>query len=619
MLSRLITSVLILALSNSLIAQLLDDSTELVYGPATVRIIYENDLLENRESLTELDTSLTNLEASNNIPGRLNSFQHLGNIGTALFPIFYDAPIQIGVKSGYNAYDLYYPKPSDRKYYDTKSPFMELMVTLGGLGRSMVDFSYSQNINPNWNFGVNISKYNIDKQIGAEQTEGDRNVERTSGDIYTYYYHPDKPYKLMASLSSTSHKLDETGGILVAEDASDAARFQYQDSNIKLEDARNEETRTSLHIYQEYGFFDQFQLYHELDRNTQSNFFNDNADNNALTYDEFYLQFLLDSDSSYQQSDFSSFSNQIGLKGSLGNIYYRFYLKNRIVDQDYLYNDPFKRTIENYIGGLTKFTWKDIFQIQADAELLQTGEFKLNGKLESDLINVGYNATRYKQTNLVQQYFGNHHEWENNFSQGFNNNLWGEVKLNLGKMEVRPSINLNTLDNLVYFDTLIRPNIISDPIVMSQIGTEINLSFGGKKEHNKGFRFENEVLYTLVSGNDKDLIRIPSLFYNGKFYWEGMLFNKTAPVQIGTNIHARTAYFAHNYTPSIQQYFLQDSDELPGFVTADVFASMQVSKIFLYLKVVYANMLPESGYFVTPLYPGQRRVLDLGVRWLFFD
>ena len=26
-----------------------------------------------------------------------------------------------------------------------------------------------------------------------------------------------------------------------------------------------------------------------------------------------------------------------------------------------------------------------------------------------------------------------------------------------------------------------------------------------------------------------------------------------------------------------------------------------------------------DGYFVTPYYPGQKKVLDLGVRWYFFN
>ena len=47
---------------------------------------------------------------------------------------------------------------------------------------------------------------------------------------------------------------------------------------------------------------------------------------------------------------------------------------------------------------------------------------------------------------------------------------------------------------------------------------------------------------------------------------------------------------------------------------------MQVQNFRVFLKMTHFSQFDKfDGYFVTPYYPAQKKVLDLGVKWYFFN
>ena len=603
-------------------AQITDDSSRLVYGPSTTKIIYETSLKNNLEAEQALDTSLHTFENFAAYDRRGRYYQDLGNNGTAMGAIFPTLPNTIGKTSGFHAYDYYFKKPDDFKYYNSKSPFMDVGAVFGSQGRATVDFGFTANVSPTWNVGIDVSRITSDKQIGAERTQGDANVRNTLYDIYTYYQHPEKPYHLMFNYTGLSHKVDETGGVLVlTEDPLLFEFFQYRDSDIQLEDAVSEANYTNVHLYHEYALFKQFQLYHQLDRGRRRNNFTDSEDAASITgydtYLDFYDQFLFDADSTEDRAEFREFSNEVGLKGTISSVFYRFYVRRRDVDMSYTFLNPGNEQ-ENYLGGLTRFVWKD-FNVQGEAEFLPTGEFFLNGTLKSNLLEASYTTMRYKPSYLMDSYFGNHYEWRNNFSQGFSNKLAGGLNLKLKTLSFHPRIELLNLDDFYYFN---QSGIVSQAVgsaLVSRFGGKLNYFLSTNRTYGSGFHFENEFFYSQSSGNAGNLIRIPELFYNGRHYWRGNIFDHSVPIEVGLNFHAKSAYFGNAYAPAIQQFILQDEFEIDSFFAADFFFNMRIDKVFAFFKITHANQPANGGYFVTPFYPGQRRSFDLGVRWLFFD
>ena len=115
-------------------AQILDDTTQLVYGPHSTEFFYEDDIKYNTGKRYAMDTSLTSVHRTNWADRNNKLYQSLGNLGTALTPTFYQFPTIVGLRPGYQAYDPYLPGVGNIKYYDTKSPFIDLNLIFWGPG-----------------------------------------------------------------------------------------------------------------------------------------------------------------------------------------------------------------------------------------------------------------------------------------------------------------------------------------------------------------------------------------------------------------------------------------------------------------------------------------------------
>ena len=616
---------LLIGLPSSSFSQILDDSTILVYGPSTLNVILEENLKSNDKRLVFIDTLVGKLDQFTAYDRSDYKLQNLGNIGTALFPVFYDLPNAIGAHAGYHAFDPLTTQPTDIQYYDTKSPFMKLNVVFGGKNRSLANFSFTQNIQPDWNFGFEYFRSTADKQIGTE-TINDRNVINTVLNVHSSYRHPNKPYQVLFNLISFNNDVDETGGLYFDDvdsliDKED--KFQYENNSIFLENAKVKDSRITFHLYQQYDLFKNFQLYHQFDQGKQVNLFSDFNENNGGggDYKDYYDQFLIDPDSTYHKSTFRTLSNEVGLIGKLSSIFYRFYIKNRVVKHEALYFNPMSRKVENYLGGRVDFRWKEIFEIQGSAELMQTGEYNFKGSLKSELINLEYKSMLYQPSSLKQRFFGNHYDWDHDFDNVFSNQINGFLSFNWWQFQFIPKISLTSYSNYVYFAQDKMPNVAADANLISQLGGEINLFLPTNKTLSYGFRFKNEVIFTKVSGGQSDAFRIPTTFLNMKAYWEGSWFNHTIPVQIGIDVHHKSAYYANAYDPVTQQFYLQNDEKIfEGYsYPTNLFWNMRIEKVFLFIKSTHISQPNDGGYFVTPKYPGQQRVLDFGFKWLFFD
>ena len=589
---------------------ILDDSTQLVYGPTTSAYTFQRNIKFNQPKFQTIDTSMLNLERFTTRDRLGQTYQDLGNNGTAMWPTFFQTPDRIGARPGFDAYNIYVKTPDDIKYYDTKSPFINLFAGLGGQGRSLVDFSFSRNVNPNWNLGFDITKLTSDKQIGAIRNEGDRNVVGTTFDFYSYYKSPNGKYTMLANVISFTHTVDETGGVLVAEDdTTRAGIFEYQDAVINLRTAENTDKRLQLHQYHQYQYSDFLAFYLETDYITRSHGFTETD----LGGNDFYGEVLIDESETSDAADFKSLENEAGIKGNIDKFFYNLYIRRRDLAFTYKYYKPFTTIGENYGGARLRFDLNERNNLDSHFEFLQGGNYKLTGTLTNPLFNVKYESKLFQPGLMQQDFFGNHYEWHNNFSNIFTNELEGKINVPLSFGVLSPKVTFKTIDNYTYFDQQIRPAQADGGILVSTYGLDLNLSLKNM------FFLQGDARFTTVTGESADFLRIPDFFFNGKLYYEGKWFNDYMPVQVGVNFYYRSEYFANSYDPIIQQFYLQDDFLLESYMAADLFLNMRVDKVFIFAKMTHINMPNGDGYIVTPFYPGQERVFDLGVRWLFFD
>ncbi len=606
-------SLLLLFLSLSAIAhsQIVDDSTKLVYGPTTTVYTYEKYVQEIDSIFFPIDTLIKDLEKFEFIQKSKIPYQNLGVNGTALKPVYYQLPQTIGKTAGYEAFSPYFKTTEDFKYYNSRSPFMDLTVAFGGNNRTNIDFSFSRNINPNLNIGFDIHRINSDKQIGAQTNIGDNNVISTTVDIYTYYASENKKYTLLFHSLKFTHKVKETGGIVVDDFTDERLQYLYLDAEIQLRSALAEDVRVRYHLFQQYSVKPFFQIYHVFDRIKQENFFSDfSIDTTNVHYGSAFIS----ADTTNEASRFSEIKNQVGIKGKFSSkLFYNMYLKRRDIDFTHNNTGGVLRTSENFIGAKLKYIHNENNDIESSFELLPTGEYFLKGQLNNKYFKAAYTSSIYKPSYFVERFSSNQYDWTNSFNSTFVNAIEGSMDLEFGIFSFNPKVSVSTINDYIYFDKDKLP-------AQADLALINKYTLGIDFELNNGLRFENEVIFNGVSGDGKDAFRIPKWAVNGKWYYDGIAFNDYMQFQVGMNLRWQSAFYANAYDPVTQQFYVQDEFNVKSYFVADIFFVFKAKKARIFAKITHVNQPAEGGYMATPFYPGQQRILgDLGIRWLFFD
>ena len=602
-------------------AQILDDSTQLVYGPRTTNYIKEADLLYHTDKVYHPDTLIRHFHRFT-APEILDyRVQNLGNLGTALGPVFYAAPEIVGERTGYYVYDHWFNAPEDIRYYNTRSPYTDLTYILGGNGRSIVDVTHSRNVTPNWNVGFDFRRLTADKQLGPTRRRDDKQVVSTAYDLFTYYHTKDRRYHLMANFSRIKHSVNESGGIAVAAEPEDLTNIiRYEDSRIRLQNAQSQLLRINYHVYQQYKLSELGGVYHRLTRQTQSNQYL----NTSLASDiGYYNQVLISPDSTTDRLHQQSWQNELGLKGELNNLYYRLYYKRRDIQYEPQYLPAIYES-EDYTGFSLRLAADSSLMLSTEGEYLWGGFYKAQAFVRFKWLEGSIRRTRYKPAFIQENYFGNHDEWHKEFEAPVASELKASVHLPLGRLQFRGGAKASVVENHIYFtaDSLqgtkrawnIRPEQASSSAQLLSPFAFMRWEFAPR------FFWENELTYTQVSGKSADVFNVPTWLYNGSLYFEGEMFGGNLYGQLGFDAHWKSAYYANAYDPVTQQFLVQNDFLVPAYPIVDVFFGFRIARTRVFVRMSHLNQgFPADGYFITPYYSGTGRTFDLGIDWLFFD
>lgn len=608
-------------------SQIVDDSTKNVYGPKTTLWITENDIYQNKNNYQPLDTAINDYHRWTFIQKLNNFYQDLGNVGTALNPIFPQAPVAIGATPGYSTYAPYFDLAEPR-YFDSKSPYTRILVVWGGDGRARSHIEFTRNINPRWNFGFNYRPILVDKQV-QRTGKGDRQTVSHYYDLYTSYKSKNERYQLLASYRRMRHRVFENGGILLTSIDSTYSGYFNENAGPYLVAAQSEELRNVIHVFHQYQLASPFQLYHKADFTRQRNLFA-NVRANETNYDQYFTYTNPDSDiNTTNVSDgtqFNTMVNEFGFKGKAAFFYYSLFYKLRLYNTSNKYLDhlalPYdKRGVENYLGGQIAFRFDSLSELAGQAEYLLDGNYRLTAQLRTPWLDATGTSALVKPGFLPQAYRGSHHEWINNFNDPFTNQLSAFLKVKWGRLFVSPGATYTALSNYIYYRENDRTN--EPAVVAAQSGGNQQLFVPELRMSLRFFRhvyLRPQVLYTSFLNNDGNVLRIPKWFANTQLAYENMLFKGNLQVQIGVDAHWRSEYAALNYDPAIQQYFIQDRTTARAFPLVDVFFNGKFKRGRFFVK--YHNLqqaITRLGYLPTPNYRGQGNILDFGFDLILFD
>lgn len=612
-------------------SQIIDDTTKQVYGPKTSRFFYEEDVLQNRTTTHFIDTTIRNFHRFTYVQRYNNLYQDLGNIGTSIRPIYYQVPEAIGVSPGFHGYDLYWDQERIR-YFDTKSPYSNMGVIIGGKGRSLTRVVYSRNITPQWNFGANFRTLYIDKQV-ERGGKGDRNVVSTYYDFNTTYQNKDSTYRLFFNFQRQNHRAIETGGILDGKFKEYDELFQDNNQNA-LQEASSNELRINVHFAHQYRLGDALQVYHVFDRYRQGERF---VDVPAAEPGGYYDYVELDSPKVSDRAKFKTVRNEFGIKGNLAKLFYSGYYVLR--DYSMTYNNLNAQHdsigiktqgLEHYLGGRMALRLDSIGEISARAELLQTGNYRLEGSIRSRWFEASLKQVQYAPSFLQNLYRGNFDVWENNFSDINVTQINGYLHYRSPVFSISPGVTFTRIGNYVFFKA--DDYLLSDgrpqpqkvlPVQTSgeqvMVLPEVRVELVAARH----LYFRGQGIFAKVLENSGNAIQIPELFVNGQIAYENIFFNGNLDMHAGVDVHYKSAYTPLAYDVPIQQFYVQhetDAFRAPDFPIIDVFLNGRIKRARIFVK--YNNILQlftKQGYIPTPYYVGQRNVLDFGFDWSFYD
>ena len=219
--------------------------------------------------------------------------------------------------------------------------------------------------------------------------------------------------------------------------------------------------------------------------------------------------------------------------------------------------------------------------------------------------------TSLKEPDYYQQHiFTNHYKWDNDFSKISTTKVEGSLSIPRWKLDA--SVGYALLSNNIYYDTLgiVRQN--TKP--MSVLTASLRKDFSVWK-----FHFDNQAL--LQFSSDPDVMPLPLLALNLRYYFQLDVVKNIMQMQIGLNGTFTTKWYAPAYNPVLGVFHNQNAEKYGNSPVVDAFVNVQWKRACIFVKVMNVNMgwpFEQADYFTAAGYIGTQRVLKFGINWPFY-
>lgn len=175
------------------------------------------------------------------------------------------------------------------------------------------------------------------------------------------------------------------------------------------------------------------------------------------------------------------------------------------------------------------------------------------------------------------------------------------------------SVYYQSVYNYLYFDNIATPRQYAGTINNTGVSADfIKIFF---KHLGVGLNY----LYQNTS--DKERVRIPQNTLSAKLFFNGNLFRNNMQLQFGIQAQQYSSFYAYNYMPSTQAFYLQDQIKTSEYPYVDVYLNVRVRPVCVFLKIENAlqGFVGGNNYFFVPGYYQTDRAFRFGIKWVFFD
>lgn len=279
-----------------------------------------------------------------------------------------------------------------------------------------------------------------------------------------------------------------------------------------------------------------------------------------------------------------------------------------------------------YIYGGAKGQYKKYFNWTADAYYTFLGkeinDVGINADAEFNLFpfrrhkNSPLSLKAHFETSLdepdfyYQHYFSNHYMWENSFTKISKTMAEGELSIPHWNLYLNAGWTL--MKNHIYFNELSIPQQCASPVSVLKFSLDKNFIF-------KGIHLDNRLL--LQFSSNEDVIPVPLVALNSRWYWQFNVVKNVMQMQIGANVTWNTSWYAPGYNPAIGTFYNQKVEKYGECPYIDAFVNIQWKRACVFLKLVNAGMgwpNESADYFSAHGYIRPQRAFKIGIYWPFY-
>ena len=551
-------------------------------------------------------------------------------------------------------FDYYLPysyTPETMPFYNTKTPYTELaywgtLFANKQLEESNIKFLTTQNLTPSFNVNFVYLRFG-----GMGMLENEKTDNRTVGITGNYL---GKRYVAQGGYIFNRIKREENGGIsdptMVLDTLVDAKVIP-----ITLNNAHNTLKRNTVFLTHSYGIPFKFlqkadslgqkeekalgegtmaYIGHSFDASVYSKKYTDEIPlgdslGRALYNNQFYINPTASADSMRvfklenrffinlqpwaKEAIISNISAGIGHQYlSLYGFRQDFFLKGNSTEKQnnmYMYFGAGGK-LKRYFNWNGKATYnfagyyQNDFAVDGQMTFSSYPKKMPQGIHLTGKVNVALERPSYFYNNA----YTNHYVWSNNFEKTTRTEIQGRLHIPDWKLEA--SVGYAMLKNNTYFDSLsiVRQNPEAMSILSAYVKKDIQLW---------KFHFENKVLFQVSS--DEDVVPLPDISLDLRYYFQFWLVKNVLNVQIGANALYTSEYYAQGYSPALGVFYNQKREKIGNTPYIDAFVNMQWKRASIFVKYINAAQgWPDSDYFSSYRYIRSQKALKLGIHWPFY-
>lgn len=173
------------------------------------------------------------------------------------------------------------------------------------------------------------------------------------------------------------------------------------------------------------------------------------------------------------------------------------------------------------------------------------------------------------------------------------------------------TVSFTQKDNYTYFNQNAQPEQYSG---LAYMKLKVHREIKWRK-----WALDHTFLYQKVA-NGSDVLHLPDWITENTLYFSDDVFKrKPMYLQTGISVKAFAGYYADEFHPLINEFYIQDQKMIGNYPLIDVFANARVQRARLFLKFENINALWDGGkYWVTPTQPYLDFRVRFGLIWTFF-